>query len=240
MLAPILEPREWQMTLGERSALEGLLAASQPELGIEIGTAQGGSLGRIAAYCEEVHSFDLEHDSGREWPANAVLHSGDSHRHLPETLAELADAGRNVDFCLVDGDHTADGVRRDLVDLLDSPAISRTVIVIHDTLNEVVRQGLFAAKIDERPEVSYVDLDFVPGHLSSDGPFEGQLWGGLGLVLVDRGEGDSFGLGDAKGASEFADAFAVFDSFRSGGPGSPGAGPSRILRRLRGESGSVS
>lgn len=221
------------MTLGERSALEGLLAASEPKLGIEIGTAQGGSLGRIATYCDEVHSFDLEHAPDREWPDNAILHSGDSHALLPATLAELEEAGRNVDFCLVDGDHTADGVCRDMEDLLGSPAISRTVIVIHDTLNDVVREGLFAAEIDSRPEVSYVDLDFVPGHLSSGGPFEGQLWGGLGLVLADRSEGDAFGLGDAKSASEFADVFSVFDSFRSREQGALGAGPSRVLRRLR-------
>ncbi len=37
------------------------------------------------------------------------------------------------------------------------------------------------------PRVVYADLDFVPGHLAASGPYEGQLWGGLGLVIVDSG-----------------------------------------------------
>jgi len=37
-------------------ALEGLLSTMKPALSIEIGMAPGGSLGRIAAYSDEVHS----------------------------------------------------------------------------------------------------------------------------------------------------------------------------------------
>ena len=107
---PLLEPADWQMTLGERAALQGILTSLEPRLSIEIGTAQGGSLSRVAAASGAVHSFDLEHDPERDWPANVHLHSGDSHELLPAFLAELARGDRNVDFVLVDGDHTADGV----------------------------------------------------------------------------------------------------------------------------------
>jgi hypothetical protein len=72
-----------------------------------------------------------------------------------------------------------------MLDLLASPAVRRTVIVAHDTANEVVRAGLAGAGLEEHPEVAYVDLDFVAGHLSVDGPYAGQLWGGLGLIVVD-------------------------------------------------------
>jgi Methyltransferase domain len=225
MLARILEPREWQMTLGERAALEGLLAALEPGLAIEIGTAQGGSLSRIAAHCREVHSFDLEHAPGRSWPANAELHTGDSHELLPELLGRLARAGRNVDFALVDGDHTTEGARRDVEDLLDSPALGRTALLLHDTLNEDVRRGFLAARLASRPEVVHLDLDFVPGHLSRGGPFAGQLWGGLGLVLVDRAGEGAFPLAEGSGPGEFEDALAVFSYF---------TGRRGLLGRLRG------
>jgi SAM-dependent methyltransferase len=33
--------------------------------------------------------------------------------------------------------------------------------------------------------VAYVDLDFVAGHVSADGAYAGEIWGGLGLVVVD-------------------------------------------------------
>lgn len=226
MLGPILNRRDWQMTLGERAALEGVLAAVGPRLAIEIGTAEGGSLARIAGASQEVHSFDLEHDPARDWPANAHLHSGDSHEHLPRVLGELAEAGRRVDFVLVDGDHTADGVRQDVEDLLASPAIDASVVLIHDALNGEVRRGVDAVGLASRPEVAYFDLDFVAGHHSRSGPFAGQLWGGLGLVLVDR-EGTAFpALG---GEREFTDAYEIFSAFAAGG-GSGRLGLPRLRR----------
>ena len=172
----------WQMAFGERAAIEGVVAALRPALAIELGTAQGGSLASIAAHCSEVHTFDLE-PSVADVPAHVHLHAGDSHVLLAQLLAELVEAGRNVDFVLVDGDHSPDGVRRDLTDLLDSPAVGRTVILLHDMANEAVRAGVAAVEFGRYPKVAYVDLGFI----ALPQP-EGALverWGGLGLVVVD-------------------------------------------------------
>jgi hypothetical protein len=177
-----------QMSLGERAALEGVLSAVRPRLAIEIGTAEGGSLRRIAAHSAEVHSFDLvEPDAEIAAIEHASFHSGDSHRLLPEFLDELARDGRQVDFVLVDGDHSAAGVRRDAEDLLASPAISRTVILFHDTANEEVRRGIDAVDFDAHEKVVHVEPDFVAGSLFSAPELENEIWGGLGLVLVDAG-----------------------------------------------------
>ena len=228
---PLLEPADWQMTLGERAALQGILASLQPRLSIEIGTAQGGSLSRVAAASEEVHSFDLKHDPQRDWPANVELHSGDSHELLPAFLSRLVEEGRNVDFVLVDGDHSADGVRRDVEDLLASPAIERTVIVLHDTLNDDVRRGITEAGAEGRSEVVLYDLDFVGGHLSIAGEYENYLWGGLGLILVDR-DGDAFEAGFAVDPT-FEDSFRVFNDFRDRRVWSQLSRRERLRRRLR-------
>jgi len=172
----------WQMALGERAAIEGVLAALKPRLAIELGTAEGGSLGRIAAHSAEVHTFDLE-PAPLELPDHVHVHAGDSHVLLAQLLAELAAAGRNVDFALVDGDHTSDGVRRDLTDLLESPAVGRTVILLHDMANTAVRAGVRAVDFTRFPKVAYVDLGFVEiPH--PDGALV-EHWGGLGLVVVD-------------------------------------------------------
>jgi Methyltransferase domain len=182
----IFAPGPWQMTLGERAALEGVLCALAPALSIEIGTAQGGSLRRIATHSGEVHSFDLvEPTLPVAELGNVTLHTGDSHALLPEFLGQLAEQGRNVDFVLVDGDHSADGVAKDLEDLLASPAIRRTAILIHDTSNDEVRRGVERVPFEEREHVVGVDLDFVAGHLSHGGDYHHALWGGLGLVVVD-------------------------------------------------------
>jgi Methyltransferase domain len=172
------------MTLGERAAIEGILRTLEPRLAVEIGTAEGGSLRQIAAHAEEVHSFDLAAPE-QPPPGNARFHIGDSHRLLPEALAGFAGAGRNVDLALVDGDHTAAGVRRDVQDLLASPAVGQCVVLLHDTANETVREGLAAVPYGDWPKVTWVDLDFLPGYLFREPERALEAWGGLGIVLVD-------------------------------------------------------
>jgi hypothetical protein len=177
-----------QMSVGERAALEGVLELAKPGLAIEIGRAEGGSLRRIAAHSEEVHSFDLVAPAPELAElAGVVFHTGDSHELLPSLLTGLAGRGRNVDFVLVDGDHSASGVRRDLEDLLASPAVGRTLILIHDTSNEEVRAGVDRVGFDRVSKVAYTDLDAVAGRLFAVESMRNQVWGGLGIVVVDDG-----------------------------------------------------
>lgn len=203
---PLLSDPDWQMQLGERAALEGMLATLKPELSIEVGTAQGGSLRRIAANSREVHSFDLDVSAARTLAeGNVHLHEGDSRETLPRELARLAEKGRNVDFALVDGDHSVEGARADVTALLGSPAVGRTVVLLHDTMNPEVREGIGRA-CRESPVPVSIDLDFVPGFLALQPPFEGELWGGLGLLLVGAEvytlkRADTFGLLSAELAS---------------------------------------
>jgi hypothetical protein len=177
-----------QMSVGERAALEGVLALAQPALALEIGTADGGSLRRIAAHAAEIHSFDLvEPPSDLRALANVTFHTGSSHELLAPALAELAEQGRNVDFVLVDGDHSAAGVRRDLEDLLASPALGRALVLVHDTANELVRAGVEAVGLDAVEKVVYADLDAVAGAMYRAPEIRHELWGGLGLIVVDSG-----------------------------------------------------
>jgi hypothetical protein len=184
-LEDLLGGTDWRMSLGERAAVEGLLSCLRPDVSIEIGTLRGGSLTTISAHSGLVHSFDFSRDpaiTADRFP-NVVFHEGDSHRLLPETLEELARSGTNVDFALIDGDHSAHGVRRDLEDLLESPAVGQTVVLIHDTLNERVRAGVRDVDFD-RTKVTHVELDFVVGELWDGGAFDHDLWGGLGLMVT--------------------------------------------------------
>lgn len=181
---------DWQMAPGERAALEGVLAQVRPRVAIEIGTAQGGSLRRIAHYSEQVHSFDLAHEVDEAAFPNVTFHRGDSHELLPAALRELEAQGVEVDFALVDGDHRGVGARADLEDLLRSDAVRHATILLHDTMNEDVRGGLQKIDWSAYPKVRYVDLCFtqLDHTLSSAGI--GERWGGLGLVHV-HADGDS-------------------------------------------------
>ena len=181
-LAPLIRTG-WWMALGERAAIEGLLALLQPTLAIELGTGEGGSLARIAAHSAEVHTFDFSPRVAKA-PENVVFHRGDSHVLLPALLRRLEESRRNVDLVLVDGDHTLAGVKRDLEDLLSSDAIARSVIIVHDTMNEDVRSGIESVQFERYSKVVYVDLDFVLSYQAGRSALD-DFWGGLGLVVVD-------------------------------------------------------
>jgi Methyltransferase domain len=174
------------MRPGERAALEGILAAVQPSVSIEVGTHSGGSLESISAHSEHVHAFDLiRHPDLRagRFP-NVTFHVGDSHETLPKVLRQLGASGTNVDFVLLDGDHASEGVRRDVLDLLESPCLGRTVILLHDTLDRRVRAGIERIDFGNFGKVTYVDLDFVQGAVPKEGRFADHLGAGLGLVVI--------------------------------------------------------
>jgi len=181
-------PLLWQMRFGERCALEGILARVRPRLSIEIGTAGGGSLYHVAAASGKVHSFDI--DPGVTQLArhfdNVEFHVGDSQVLVPETLGALQEQHKQVDFALVDGDHSAEGVKRDAQALLGAEACAKTVIVFHDAANEGVRAGLEAMRFHEQPRVAMALLDFVPGYLVESGVRRFQIWNGLALVVLDE------------------------------------------------------
>jgi hypothetical protein len=94
---------------------------------------------------------------------------------------------------LVDGDHSADGVRIDIENVLASPACARTIVLVHDTMNEEVRTGLNAMDLPAHPTVVYVELNFVPGYRFATGVFAGQYFGGLGLVITGDCRLDGYG-----------------------------------------------
>jgi hypothetical protein len=186
---PFTREADAQMSFGERAALEGVLAQLKPRLAIEIGTAEGGSLRRIAAHASEVHSIDVSHEplgSAAPLPKHVTLHTGPSTEILPGLLDMFAAASRPVDLALVDGDHSFEGVAADLRALLASPATDRTVILVHDTMNAEVRAGVESVELDGCEKVVYWELDFVPGYVFREGAARGTAWGGLGLVLTDE------------------------------------------------------
>jgi hypothetical protein len=184
-LLALLTSGTWQMSAAERLAVEGIVAAVRPRLAIEIGTAEGGSLQRIAAHSDEVHAFDLvEPQIDVDAMPGVTMHVGDSHANLPRVLAELADAGRTVDFALVDGDHSAEGARQDVEDLLRSPATEQTVILCHDASNPDVRRGLDAVAYGDFDKVAFVDMDFVQGVLFAEPVVDHTMWGGLGIIVT--------------------------------------------------------
>ncbi len=181
----VFEDPDWQMTYGERLALDGVVSSLRPRLALEIGSAEGGSLACTAEHSEEVHSFDLVSVTDPGAYPNVTYHTGDSHELLPKWLSEIRAAGRTLDYALVDGDHSAEGVQRDVEDILRS-GVLRGVMLAHDPNNPEVRRGLNRVRFEDYPDVTYVDLSLIPGHMTRlNNGFQNQMWGGFALILVD-------------------------------------------------------
>jgi hypothetical protein len=203
----------WQMSFGERAALEGVLAQLSPGLALEIGTAEGGSLERIAAYSTEVHSIDVTHEPvKRALPSRVTFHTGSSAQLLAPLLESFVAAGRQLDFALVDGDHSYEGVRADLASLLGSEATVRCAILVHDTMNAEIRAGIESLRFDDYAKVVYYELDFVPGYMYREGDCSGAVWGGLGLLLTDVDRSPDYPLGPRQ--SRYYEPFPLFQRLR--------------------------
>lgn len=184
-ICDLLEPADWEMAYSERLALEGLVSSIKPRVAVEIGSAQGGSLARTAIHSEQVHSFDINPVPDASAYPNVVFHHGDSHKLLAPWLATVREAGQRINYALVDGDHSADGARQDLQDLLGA-GVMDGMILVHDTHNPEVRRGVESVEFETYPDVTYVHIAFMPGNMTrAEGPAHNQLWGGFGLVIVD-------------------------------------------------------
>jgi hypothetical protein len=179
---------QWSMISSERLALQKLLELVRPEVSIEIGTASGGSLQMIARYSRRVYSIDIDaagHEKLRGRFANVELLTGDSAVVLPELLGRLAAEKARLGFVLIDGSHWEVCVRKDVQSLLAYKPEAPLHILMHDSFNPEVREGILTAGLEQNPHVHLVELDFAPGCAITHNPghFK-EMWGGFALAVM--------------------------------------------------------
>jgi hypothetical protein len=187
LLYPSCILEHWQMFDGERLALTGVLARHKPHISIEIGTFHGGSLSLISQCSDIVFAIDIDPQSvvrAGHLP-NVTFLTGKSSDILPLLFRELTDAGLSVDFILLDGDHSAEGIKRDISLILEYIPTKPLFVVMHDSFNPGCRQGMLDSPWHESPYCHWVELDFVPGRMvDNDEPAKGELWGGLAIAYL--------------------------------------------------------
>lgn len=179
--------QNWHMQLSERTALMHILAKLKPEVSIEIGTFQCGSLRPIASASKRVYTFDIDENQHRISPLfpNVTFVTGDSAATLPPVIDQLNASDEEVNFILVDGSHEKEGVTSDLLQCLRYiPKRGPTIILGHDSANPAVRAGMLAIQWDQYPHVHSVDIDFVSGMLYDRSDIYGQIWGGLAAITL--------------------------------------------------------
>lgn len=119
----------------EFAAVLDVVAAAEPEVVVEIGCMNGGTLYAWRQICEDVYAITLP-SPHPDYPIShgATVLKGDSHS--PESVGWLRGqlAGREIDVLHIDGDHTFDGVKADWE--MYSPLVrSGGLILINDIAN---------------------------------------------------------------------------------------------------------
>jgi glycosyltransferase involved in cell wall biosynthesis len=175
----------WQMNHSERMGLLALLSRINPQCSIEIGTYKGGSLSLISQFSSIVFSIDIDPSIPEKFShfKNVSFLTGPSAAFLPVLLQCLDQEHMYPDFVLIDGDHSAEGVKRDIECLLSYVPKKPLFVMMHDSFNPECRRGMLEAEWGRSQYVEWVDLDFVPGRIiENDSSSRGEMWGGLALV----------------------------------------------------------
>jgi glycosyltransferase involved in cell wall biosynthesis len=187
ILYPMCLCENWQMNHSERIALTGLLLRHKPHCSIEIGTYKAGSLSLISQVSNIVYSLDIDPDIPKKFGQfkNVTFLTGSSTTSLPLLLKALDYEHVPVDFILIDGDHSAEGVKRDLNSVLAYIPKKPLFIMMHDSFNPECRKGMLEANWNSSRYVQWVDLDFVPGRITENSiASQGEMWGGLALAYL--------------------------------------------------------
>lgn len=177
----------WEMTKAERCAVIMLLREIMPECAIEIGTSQGGSLSAIAKFSQKTYTLDTDqrcHEKLSAKHPHVEFITGRSQETLVPLLEQLQEKGINPDFILIDGDHSSEGVKQDINNILKFRVTRPLYILMHDSFNPDCRKGILQANWESNLHVHFLELDFVTGVLHTHAEFYRQMWGGLALAVL--------------------------------------------------------
>lgn len=179
----------WMMTDAERSALSTLLSERRPDCAIEIGTYKGGSLGILAKYCKKVYSLDIDptlrDEHGREFE-NVEFLVGNSRDLLPALIHKIQRANESLGFILIDADHTEQGVRSDINNVLRYKPKCPLYILLHDSFNPDCRRGMLTADWAGNTHVHLVETDYVVGRFvtTEEGKSARSMCCGFALAIL--------------------------------------------------------
>jgi len=177
---------DWSMTRNERYCLTKLLEKIKPKVAIEIGIYNGGSLQVLSENAEKVYAIDIDINTKKRLGdrfKNVEFLIGDSKVLIPELLEELQKKEESIEFALIDGDHSAFGVKSDIENLIKYVPSTSMNIILHDSFNPFCRKGMKSVNYSANKHIHYVELDYVTGVFEPDG-LKNQLWGGFAHIVL--------------------------------------------------------
>lgn len=179
-------PISWSMARAEQATLIQVLKSIKPKVAIEIGTYNGGSLQVISDYSEKVYAVDLTpsyRDERCDYFTNVDYLIGDSKTILPELVNKINTSDAVVEFILIDGDHSPEGIFKDITNVLQLKPKQPITIILHDSFNPACRKGMQLYNYNANPYVTAVELDYVTGAFNHDGLYR-EMWGGFACITL--------------------------------------------------------
>jgi predicted O-methyltransferase YrrM len=190
----------WQMSQSERFCLITLLEKIKPEIAIEIGTSNGGSLQVISKYAKKVYAIDIDPtviDRLGSKFKNVEFLIGDSKIIIPKLITELQENNKSIEFALIDGDHSSRGVQLDIENILKYVPLKSLTIIMHDSFNPKCRKGMLAPSYNEYKHVHYVEIDYISGGFILNNNRE--MWGGFGkIILLAKARSEQLKIGQSQ------------------------------------------
>jgi hypothetical protein len=176
----------WYMTRNERYCFVKLLEKIRPKVAIEIGSFDGGSLQVISKYAEKVYAIDIDTTLEERLKGkfnNVTFLMGDSKEIVPKLIKELQQKNESIEFALIDGDHSALGVKADIENMINYTPVNSLNIILHDSFNPECRNGMKAVNYNAYKHVHYVELDYITGVFEPNG-LKKEMWGGFGHIVL--------------------------------------------------------
>jgi FkbM family methyltransferase len=176
------------MTMSERVLLYGLIAGLRPRRCLEVGTFKGGSALIIAAALDDLGdgrlacvdpNAQIQPEHWQSIAHRATLFQAPSPDVLPQ--ASLAVGGK-FDFALIDGDHSTEGVIRDIQGVIPHLE-NEAYLLFHDAHNSEVIEGI--NRCLREPANSLTDCGVLSREKTPDAA-PGIFWGGLRLLRFCR------------------------------------------------------
>ncbi|MGQ9819206.1 MAG: class I SAM-dependent methyltransferase [Candidatus Kapaibacteriales bacterium] len=179
----------------EISKLLQILDNIKPKVIIEIGTANGGTLfllSRIASDDATIISIDLPkgkfgggypswkipfYKSFRSGNQKIFLLRCDSHSEATLEKVKSILKGKGVDFLLIDGDHSYNGVKKDFL-LYHKLVKSNGTIAMHDIVLHPFTSECQVDKFWAELKNKYQTLEIISS--------QNQIWAGIGLIFMQK------------------------------------------------------
>lgn len=184
---PINPNIEWQMSRAEKYCLIHLLENLKPEYSIEIGTYKGGSLQVLSKYSKNVYSIDIDSEPKQTLKNqfdNVIFKVGKSHNVIKSVVEEIESKNGKLNFILVDGDHSKNGVKKDLESILSHNYKYPLTIILHDSFNPQCRLGMKSIDYSKYNSIDHIDLDYIHGCFSPNKNYK-EMWGGFAIIKIN-------------------------------------------------------